>query len=348
MSHELFDIARALSDTDLDAATKTLAAQGRHVTVQLVAHLAEVSRRGLALAAGYPTLFAYCLDALKLSEGEAHNRIVAATAAREFPVVLDMLRAGEINLTTVRELAKHLTPENHLEVLRSARGKRKSDVEKLVAALAPKPDAPTLVRRLPAPRVVERAPSPAGPTIDVSTASSLAAPPSLPASPAQPPTRPVVAALAPERFKYQTTVGSELLEKMQLARDLLSHAVPGRDEETVLARAFDALLRELARERFGETDRPGHARPTAPHSRHVPAAVKRAVFVRDLGRCAFTGPDGRRCADQRFLQFHHVTPYMAGGATTVENIQLRCRRHNQHEGRVFFAHAEHGRAHAGP
>ena len=36
------------------------------------------------------------------------------------------------------------------------------------------------------------------------------------------------------------------------------------------------------------------------------------------------------------LEFHHVTPFAVGGATTVENLQLRCRSHNAHEADVFF------------
>jgi 5-methylcytosine-specific restriction endonuclease McrA len=72
-------------------------------------------------------------------------------------------------------------------------------------------------------------------------------------------------------------------------------------------------------------------------SRHVPAEVKRAVWLRDLGRCAFVGTDGRRCNERGFVEFHHVRPYAAGGEATVENIQLRCRRHNGYEARVFFA-----------
>jgi len=63
--------------------------------------------------------------------------------------------------------------------------------------------------------------------------------------------------------------------------------------------------------------------------------VKRAVWDRDAGRCAFVGREGR-CAERGFLEFHHVVPYASGGAATLANIQLRCRAHNQYEaGEVF-------------
>ena len=58
--------------------------------------------------------------------------------------------------------------------------------------------------------------------------------------------------------------------------------------------------------------------------------------MRDLGRCAFIGPSGHRCNERRFVEFHHVDPYALGGEATVEKIELRCRRHNDYEGRLYF------------
>jgi hypothetical protein len=33
---------------------------------------------------------------------------------------------------------------------------------------------------------------------------------------------------------------------------------------------------------------------------------------------------------------HHILPYAKGGLATVENISLRCRRHNQYEAELVF------------
>jgi vancomycin resistance protein YoaR len=60
------------------------------------------------------------------------------------------------------------------------------------------------------------------------------------------------------------------------------------------------------------------------------------VWLRDLGRCAFVGTTGHRCNERRFVEFHHVDPYALGGEATVDGIQLRCRRHNDYEGRLYF------------
>ena len=48
------------------------------------------------------------------------------------------------------------------------------------------------------------------------------------------------------------------------------------------------------------------------------------------------GPDGRRCTERAFLEFHHRQPYAKGGEASFDNISLRCRRHNQYEAEVVF------------
>lgn len=122
-NHILASLAR-LPDAVLVAQMKSLLARERDVTAELVAHLAEMDTRDVHLREGYTSLFVYCRDALGLSEWEAYNRIEVARAARRFPVVLEMLAEGSVNLTTVRLLAPQFTPENHREVLESARGKK--------------------------------------------------------------------------------------------------------------------------------------------------------------------------------------------------------------------------------
>jgi hypothetical protein len=134
----------------------------------------------------------------------------------------------------------------------------------------------------------------------------------------------------------QVTIGGDTLEKLRLAKDLLRHAVPSGDEAVILDRALSALLADLAQRKFAAAEKPHAPAATAPGSRHIPAEVKRTVWLRDLGRCAFVGTSGRRCGERGFLEFHHMHPYGLGGQATVGNIQLRCRAHNDYEARVCF------------
>ena len=142
--------------------------------------------------------------------------------------------------------------------------------------------------------------------------------------------------LSPERYKLQVTISGETLEKMRLAKDTLSHAVPTGDDAAVLDRAFDALLEKLAKQKFAATDKPRVARGTKSGGQDVTAAIQRSVWVRDLGRCRYIGPNGHRCDERRFVEFHHVDPRALGGEASVDLIELRCRRHNDYEGRLYF------------
>jgi len=353
-----------LADADLVARVQTLVGRDRYTTAEIVAHLAELDTRDVHLRAGYRSLFAYCRDVLGFSEWEAYNRIDVARAARRFPVILGMLNAGSVHLTAVRRLAPHLTPDNHRQVLESAHGRTKAEIEEIVVSLSPRPDVPTSVRRLPG-HQASTAPSTdlaqAGPREPLSDAPPLEVQPVAVFADPLPATRsatlmsrvpsqvssPAVVPLSPDRYKLQLTINGETLDRLRVAKDMLGHAVPSGDDAEVIDRALRALIAELARKKFADTPTPrsGGRTPAMhsdsdvvrkPASRHVPAAVKRAVWARDLGRCAFVGTNGHRCNATRFVEFHHVDPYALGGEATVEGIQLLCRRHNDHEGRLYF------------
>jgi hypothetical protein len=151
MNTNLLARASRLSDPDLLARLAALAGQEREASVELVAHLAELDTRSSLYAAhGHGSLFTYCTEVLRLSEDAACNRISAARACRRFPVILDALASGALSLTSVRMLGPHLTPENHEAMLARASGRSRREIETLVAEVAPRPDVPSSVRKLPA------------------------------------------------------------------------------------------------------------------------------------------------------------------------------------------------------
>ncbi len=337
-----------LSDQELVACVKYLAQREREATASLIAHLAELDERRLYLGEGYSSLFTYCTQVLHLSEHAAYGRIEAARAARRFPVILEMLGDGSVNLTTVGLLAAHLTRENHRELLSMARHKSKRQVEELVARVRPQPLVPASVRRLPAarhtPASAPAPPEPAASPQPTSDVQGVASADLLPPTIAPPPARPAVAVpLSPQRYKVQFTASADTYEKLRLAQAILRHQIPDGDPAKIFDRALTALLQDLAKQKFAATDRPRGSRGTASGSRHIPAEVKRAVWLRDGGRCAFVGRHGRRCTEQGFLEFHHVVPHATSGEPTVENIQLRCRAHNGYEAERYFGPHRPGR-----
>jgi len=361
----LASLAR-LSNDDLLTEVRRLAQGEREETATLIVHLAVLDERRLYLGEGYSSLFSYCTQVLHFSEHAAYGRIEAARTGRRFPALLEMLKDGSVNLTTVCMLSAHLTRENHLELLAAASHKSKRQVEEFIARLRPKPAVEATVRRLPAPNRGAAAPAPVGeaagsahPNGRVRTEAPEESPGQfLPAITAVP-TRPaVVEALAPERYRVQFTASAETCDKLRLAQDLLRHQIPDGDLAKIFDRALTALIDNLARQKLAATDRPHESRGIAAGSRHIPAEVKRAVWIRDGGRCAFVAHNGRRCATRGFLEFHHVIPHATGGEPTAANIQLRCRGHNGYEAELYFGPREpsvarevsvsHGRNRCGP
>lgn len=321
------------SDHELLAEVTRLTASEREATARLVASLAEVDARRLYLGEGCSSLFTYCTQVLHLSEHAAYNRIEAARAARRFPEILERLADGSIHLTAVRLLAPALTPENYRALLDAARHKSKRDIEHLVAELKPQPDVAPCIRKIPAPATspfVTEAP----PVIERPKEAESATSPREVASP--PTVRPpVVRPLSPERYKVQFTVSKETHDKLRRVQELMRHTIPNGDPSAIFDRALTLLLSELERTKLAAAKRPRTTAVASTVSRHIPAGVKRDVWTRDGGRCAFVGNNGR-CTETGFLEFHHIMPYADGGETSVENLELRCRPHNAHEAEKYF------------
>jgi hypothetical protein len=287
----LFD----LSDDQLLAVVKRLAATERRATAALIRSLMELDARRLYLGEGCSSLFTYCTQVLHLAEGAAYNRIEAARAARRFPLILDALEDGALTLTAVRLLAPHLTAANHRGVLASARHARKVEIERLVASLNPKPAVPAVIRKLP------ESPHAAA---DVSTAGYATqvaqSPPTVTQAAVAALPRSTITPLAPERYKIQLTISRETHDRLRRVQALARHMIPTGDPAEIFDRALTLLLHELERRRCAATQSPRTPRALTEGSRHIPAAVKREVWRRDDARCAFVGSGGR-CTERGFL-----------------------------------------------
>ncbi|MFN2377301.1 MAG: hypothetical protein ABR538_12245, partial [Candidatus Binatia bacterium] len=92
-----------------------------------------------------------------MSEQVTAKRLWAARTARRFPVLLEMVARGELHLSAIHLLARHLTAQNHEQVLERARHKSSREVERLVAELAPRPDAASRISTMPRRRTVQAA-----------------------------------------------------------------------------------------------------------------------------------------------------------------------------------------------
>jgi hypothetical protein len=143
---------QSISDDELLRRLGDLIQASRRAESDLVSHIAEVDARRLYAREASPSMFAYCTEVLHLSEAAAYLRIAAARASREHPMLLEMLADGRLHLSGIARLAPHLTRENAEGLLTRAVHKSKRQIEELIAELVPGPDAPAVMRRLPARR----------------------------------------------------------------------------------------------------------------------------------------------------------------------------------------------------
>ena len=139
-------IVESLGSSELRSATRELVRSSHVVEAELLVHLGEIDERKLYLDWSFSSMFAFCVGELGFSEDVACNRINVARAARRMPVILEVVRSGQVHLAGLRALAPHLTSENQEEVLAEAAGKSKREIEELVARIAPQPAVPTSPR----------------------------------------------------------------------------------------------------------------------------------------------------------------------------------------------------------
>jgi 5-methylcytosine-specific restriction endonuclease McrA len=168
-------------------------------------------------------------------------------------------------------------------------------------------------------------------------------------------------------------VGKAVVRKLEAAREGLSHSIRGATMEQVLDVALDLLLEKQARSR-GQVKRPrktvaanpagtpanhpaAAAQPTpattSPSTSHsiatepprhrrdgpreaIPASVRRAVWARDQGRCAWPLDSGGVCGSTHQLELDHIDPWARWGEPTKANLRVVCHSHNAMAARRAF------------
>jgi hypothetical protein len=358
-------------------ALKVLLRREQAALAEFLVALAHFDRRRGWEPLGHASLFAFLVADLRLSKSAAYYRRSATVLLQVFPEVIEPLRAGQLCLSTIGELAKVLTEQNRAVVTPRFFGLSAREAQELVAELQP--------RHVPATRMVVTR------VLDRPRESARVAQPVLSLEPASAPTPCLdpnvvppwrfptsgianggradggVLGLLPRRDeivpftaslrRVHFNVDRQVVKKLEAARDGLSHTIRGATMEQVLEAALDLLLDKQARAR-GLVKRPRAAlaaqppatapTPTEPPTtvprpprregprETIPAAVRRAVWQRDAGRCSWPLDGGGCCGSTRRLELDHVIPWAEWGPSTVENLRVVCGRHNALAARQVF------------
>ena len=295
-----------LSNDELLSLLMSRLAAERSSVADILELLIEIEDRRLHLDLACSSLYDFATRKLGLSEGEAVRRIRTARLVRRLPQVLAPLRSGEVTMSNVLLVERLLTPQNVDELLLRIARKRKADVLRLVAELAPQPDVEPTIRIVPESE-----------NLFLSTPASRVD------------AKGSVTPRSPGRHEVRFMASDELRAKIERAQDLLRHRIPDGDLEAVAERAFDALLAQLEKEKYGHTARPQSSPRPSEDPGHVSQQTKREVAARDEQRCTFVGVNGERCPARGFLEFDHIEPSSRGGSGRASNVHLLCRAHNQ-------------------
>jgi 5-methylcytosine-specific restriction endonuclease McrA len=181
--------------------------------------------------------------------------------------------------------------------------------------------------------------------------------------------------LSAERSRIHVNVSRQFTRKLEAARRGLGHAIPHATIEQALEAALDLLLEKQAKRR-GQVKKPRATRPAKPqvadakgerarpreealqqgtvdltlalvpnqpppHRRTgpreaIPAAVRRAVWERDGGRCSWPLDGGGTCGSTHRLELDHQLPWARFSEPTVDNLRVLCRHHNVLAARQAF------------
>jgi len=271
-----------------------------------------------------------------------------------------LLESGEVNLSTIGLVETILNEENKDRLLLEIRNKTQLQVETIVARYKPPIAYRDRVRpvRIVAPELGQNPKNSRNSLILNSRCGSD--------STSEEKEKPLARQTSESTTSSQTTktkrgfliqflANEEFMAKLDEVKALLSNKIPGGTFEEV----FEVLMNEFIERHSPEkrtqrrekrrkqskqsgpvptkqpqtSESPSDTQNASPQkrTRHIPAALRDKVFVRDNARCTYVGQNGKRCGSTHSLQIDHIRPFAMGGRNTAANLRLLCGKHNRFE-----------------
>jgi hypothetical protein len=214
-----------MNDQQLLASTDKLVSEERRITLEVLQHLREIEVRRLFVDLGFDSMYKYCIQRLKYSEGEAQRRLSSARLLRELPEIESQIQSGDLNLTNIsavqsfvraEKLAdKPLTREDKLALLSTVENKSTRQVK---TELIQQSHQPALL----ADKFQMSA------TMNLSTALT----------------------------KFETTMTDENIELLQEFRNLYAHDLPDLSNQSVLMFLLKTAVQHK-KQKLGLIEKPG-------------------------------------------------------------------------------------------
>jgi hypothetical protein len=321
-----------LKNEELNQSLKSLVHQERETLSSILRHIAEVDRRRLYLEMAYPNLFTYLTEYLGYSAGSAQRRLDAARLIREAPSLPDKLQSGELNLAQISLLQKAIRQkkkESHLTLTQES----KSQLLDSLCGQSLQHSTQILAREL---------------DLELKTA-------------------PQIQVQKDASIRFEITLSQTQWQKLQTARELLSHSLPSGSWDEMLESLCDRLIAqklkgkeankdkvkgqsqiqgpranceqsqsqdqshraELTKNQSSGKDSEQSPLQLEPTASRVRASVKKMILRRDQC-CQWQDPQsGKKCTSKWQLQVDHLQPKWASGSHHPDNLQILCGPHNR-------------------
>lgn len=312
---------------------KNLAASERKITAEILDCIREIERFKIHLEMGYPSVMEFLVRECGYSETSALRRIDAARIVNAIPETREELKNGNLNLSQIAIVAQSVRQKEKLgvkvnletkkELIKAVQHKRTFEVQKIAAQIL---DLPVVQ--------MEK-----------------------------------VKVQADESVRIEFSLTKAEMEILNKAKELLGHVKPGMNvmelvvlmaERVVKEKDPARTVRKMCKKVNGDESAPVpgansdsasdlklensardsqmlRARLKAEYAirpTRVRAFVRRQVFQRDQG-CQWVDPASKlKCGSRHLLEVDHKVPRWAGGENDLENLELKCRAHNQWKYRV--------------
>lgn len=293
----------SLTDDQLLARVRRHCAANARLLADLIVDLIDVEVRGIHLREASSSMYDFCRREFDMSPSQAWRRTTAARLVRRVPILLQYVRNGEIDLSTLVLLRNHIDEENAEELIRATRCRSKRQIQRYLESREPLGSRGRRAKagqRESASSVLER-----------------------------------LEAINDELHVLEVALRNETRIVIERARDLLRKAMPSATLGDLIHRAFVTLVETLEMAIAGARSKGERKRGPA-KAGVIPRVVRHAVLVRDGFQCTFVSAKGARCRATLYLEIDHIIPRAQGGTDDLDNLRCACSAHNKHYANEVF------------
>lgn len=293
-----------VNDSELNRKIKSLAAEERKLTKEILLHIVEVDKRKLYLRMAHPSLFDYLVKEIGYSAGAAQRRIDAARLMQRVPCVSNQIEKGSIHLSQiskVQKICRHLKKESGMAV---GVAMQKAVLLKLENKTGEQADL-ILAQEF---------------QVEIRTAEKKVI-------------------QKDESVRIELTLTKEEAELLKKAQELLSNKTGGGFKDTLLEMA-ERIVKSYEPKIKVIKDKPTftstvEVKKTYMKSlKSVTPRLRKEIITRDQ-ICQFIDlKTNKKCGSKHFLEVDHIQPRYLDGPNTPQNLRVLCKSHNTYRYRA--------------